>query len=87
MAKAKTTSQKVGKVASKVLTSQNTGSKSKTAAVSALAQVKTPVKSTSQTAATAASKVLTDGRTSKAAKTAAASALAQKTPTSKSKKK
>ena len=87
MSRSKTTNSKVATVASKVLASPNTGAKPKTAAASALAQVKAPEKTTSPAAATAASKVLTDGRTGKAAKTAAGSALSQKKAQSKSKKK
>ena len=74
----KVTSKKAASSASKTLTSKSTGTKSKTAAGSALSQVKATNKQTSAKAATAASKTLTDGRTSKTSKSAAGSALAQK---------
>ena len=73
----KSTSEKVAKTASKVVKSPVTGTASKTAAGSALAQ-KGNDKKTSAAAASAASKVLRDGRTSTASKSAAGSALSQK---------
>ena len=72
----KKTSVPAAKVASSVLKNASTGSASKTAAGSALAQ-RGNNKTTSRTAASAASKVLRDGRTSVASKSAAGSALAQ----------
>lgn len=75
--KGETTSKSVGSKASSVLRSTDTGSKSKTAAASALSQ-RTPGKATSAPAAKAASQVLRDGRTSSASKAAAASTLTQK---------
>jgi len=78
MAKSKQTQPKAAKAAAKVLESKNTGSKSKTAAGSALTQSKTTKESTGKKAASAASKVLKDGRTSKDSQTAAGSALSQK---------
>jgi len=58
---------------------QKTGTKSKAAAGSALAQTKAPKKTTSKRVASKASSVLRDGRTSKSSKSAAGSALSQKT--------
>lgn len=73
----KKTGPAAGSKASGVLTSPETGKASKSAAGSALAQVKSN-KTTSAQAATAASKTLRDGRTSDASKSAAGSALAQR---------
>lgn len=73
----KQTSKPAASKASKTLTNKSTGSKSKTAAGSALAQKNAPKKQTSSKAASAASKTLRDGRTSKASKSAAGSALSQ----------
>lgn len=78
MANKKVTGKKAASSASKTLKNKTTGSKSKTAAGSALSQAKAPKKETSSRAATAAAKTLRDGRTSKASKSAAGSALAQK---------
>ncbi len=78
MTKGKTTSRKAASNASKTLTDDSTGSKSKTSAGSALSQTGTPNKSTSKSAAKSAAKVVSDGRTSKASKSAAGSALSQK---------
>lgn len=78
MAKSKVTSPKAASSASKTLHSRGTGTKSKTAAGSALSQTKTPDRVTSTKAASAASSVLRDGKTSKASKSAAGSALSQK---------
>jgi hypothetical protein len=78
MVKSKVTSKRVAKSASITLRSKSTGSKSKTAAGSALSQTKAPKKQTSKKAASVASSVLRDGRTSKTSKSAAGSALAQK---------
>lgn len=75
----KITRPQVAKSASKVLRDKNTGSKSKSAAASALSQTKAPKKTTSAAVASKASAVLRDGRTSKSSKSAAGSALAQKT--------
>lgn len=72
----KKTSAGAAKNASKVLASPSTGTNSKSAAGSALAQ-KGSTKVTSKAAATAASQVLRDGRTSTASKSAAGSALSQ----------
>jgi hypothetical protein len=72
----KTTSTKVAKKSSTVLSSASTGKASKSAAGSVLSQVKA-AKETSKGVATKASQVLRDGRTSQAAKSAAGSALAQ----------
>lgn len=72
----KKTSPSAATAASKVLSSPSTGTKSKAAAGSALAQ-KGNSKITSPKAATAASKVLRDGRTSASSKSAAGSALSQ----------
>ncbi len=74
MTKGKTTGRKAASNASKTLTDESTGSKSKTSAGSALSQTDAPEKSTSKSA----SKVVSDGRTSKASKSAAGSALSQK---------
>lgn len=79
---AKTTSSRVAKSASSVLSSPKTSQTSKTAAGSTLAQVDSN-KTTSAKAATAASKVLRDGRTSAASKSAAGSALAQRSASKK----
>ncbi len=73
----KTTSKPVASKASKVLKSNSTGSKSKSAAGSALSQTKSPKKTTSPTVAKIASKILQDNRTSKESKSAAGSALSQ----------
>jgi len=78
MAKSKVTSPKAATSASKTLRSGSTGTKSKTAAGSALSQTKAPARVTTPKAARAASSVLRDGRTSKASKSAAGSALSQK---------
>lgn len=78
MAKSKVTSRGVARKASQTLRSKSTGTKSKTAAASALSQTKTPSKVTSKRAASAASAVLRDGRTSKTSKSAAGSTLAQR---------
>jgi hypothetical protein len=78
MAKPRTTGRQAAKAASKTLKSGSTGPKSKTAAGSALSQVKSPKKQTSPRAASAASKVMKDGRTAKPSKTAAGSALSQR---------
>lgn len=78
----KATSPSVATKASRVLASDETGSKSKTAAASALSQAKAQDKSTSPQAASAASKVLSDGRTSSKSTSAAGSALSQKDKTS-----
>lgn len=75
--KGETTSKTVASKASSVLRSDDTGSKSKTAAASALSQ-RTSGKATTAPAAKAASGVLRDGRTSDASKAAAASTLTQK---------
>lgn len=75
--KGETTSKSVGSKASSVMRSGDNGSKSKTAAASALSQ-RSPGKVTSAPAAKAASKVLSDGRSSSASKSAAASTLTQK---------
>jgi hypothetical protein len=85
MAKPKVTRPKAASNASKTLRNNNTGSKSKTSAGSALSQTKAPKKVTSSNAASAASSVLRDGRTSKSSKSAAGSTLAQR-PSSKKKK-
>ena len=74
----KVTGARAATKASSVMRSGSTGPASKTAAASALSQVKAPSKGTSAGAASTASKVLRDGRTSVASKTAAASALAQR---------
>lgn len=73
----KTTSKKVAKKASKVLRSDRTGTKSKSAAGSALSQTGTR-KKTSAGAARKASSTLRDGRTGAKSKSAAGRALAQK---------
>jgi hypothetical protein len=73
----KVTGSTAAKNASGVLSSNNTGVKSKSAAASALSQTKAPNKTTSSTVASKASAVLRDGRTSAQSKTAAGSALAQ----------
>lgn len=73
---AKSTSPKAAKSASTTLRSPSTGSASKSAAGSALAQKGTQ-KVTSPTAAKQASKVLRDGRTSTESRSAAGSALSQ----------
>jgi len=78
MTKGKTTGRKAASNASKTLTDDSTGGKSKTSAGSALSQTKAPNKTTSKQAAHSASKVVSDGRTSKASKSAAGSALSQK---------
>lgn len=78
MAKSKVTRPKAAKSASKTLLSKSTGSKSKSAAGSALSQTKAPKRVTSAKAAKSASAVLRDGRTSKASKSAAGSALSQR---------
>lgn len=75
--KGETTSKPVGTKASSVLRSPSTGTASKTASGSALAQ-RQPTKVTSVTAGAAASKVLRDGRSSAASKSAAASTLTQR---------
>jgi len=72
----KSTSPKVAKKASSVLGNSSTGKASKSAAGSALSQVK-PAKVTSAKAASSASKVLRDGRTGTASKSVAGSALSQ----------
>jgi hypothetical protein len=77
MAKGKVTGGKAASNASRTLQSGSTGTRSKTAAGSALSQTGAPDKTTSAKAASAASSVLRDGRTSAASKSAAASALAQ----------
>jgi len=77
MAKGKVTGGKAASSASHTLQSRSTGTRSKTAAASALSQTGAPGKSTSAAAAKAASSVMRDGRTSAASKSAAASALAQ----------
>ena len=75
----KTTSPKAATAASHTLSSGSTGSKSKSAAGSALSQKEpTNTKNTSSHAATAASKSLSDGRTWHETKSAAGSALSQK---------
>ena len=85
MTKGKTTGRKAASNASKTLTDDSTGSKSKTAAGSALSQTNAPNKMTSKPAAHSASKVVSDGRTSKASKSPAGSALSQKESTKGSK--
>lgn len=77
MAKGKITGAKAASSASTTLQSGSTGSRSKTAAGSALSQTSAPKKTTSPKAARAASSVLRDGRTSAASKSAAGSALSQ----------
>ena len=77
MANKKTTGKKAASNAAKTLQNKKAGSKSKTAAGSALSQRKAPKKQTSPKAATAASKTLKDGRTIKGSKSAAGSTLAQ----------
>jgi hypothetical protein len=74
----KVTGKAAAKSASKVLKSDSTGAKSKSAAGSALSQKNAPEKNTGKTAASAASKTLLDARTSKESKSAAASALSQR---------
>lgn len=81
MTKGKTTGRKAASNASKTLTDDSTGSKSKTSAGSALSQTGAPGKTTSKPAAKSASKVVSDGRTSKTSKSAAGSALSQKEST------
>ena len=83
MPKSKVTRPAAARSSSKTLKSPSTGSKSNTAAGSALSQTKAPKRVTSPKAAKAASAVLRGGRTSKASKSAAGSALSQ----AKSKKK
>ncbi len=78
MARAKVTRSQAASKASKTLNNKSTGSKSKSAAGSALSQTKAPKKVTSKRAASAASSVLRDGRTSKTSKSAAGSALSQR---------
>lgn len=78
MTKSKTTGRKAATNASKTLTNESTGSKSKASAGSALSQTDAPNKTTSKAAAHSASKVVSDGRTSKTSKSAAGSALSQK---------
>lgn len=77
MTKTKVTRPATASKASNVLTSENTGAKSKSAAASALSQTNAPNKTTSHSVASKASSVLRDGRTSAESKSAAASALAQ----------
>jgi len=78
MTRGKTTGRKAASNASKTLTDESTGGKSKTSAGSALSQTGAPNKTTSKPAARSASKVVSDGRTSKTSKSAAGSALSQK---------
>lgn len=78
MARGRVTGRRAASNASMTLRSGLTGSKSKTAAGSALSQRKAYQKTTSRRAATAASAVLRDGRTSRASKSAAGSALSQR---------
>ncbi|GJG87326.1 hypothetical protein tb265_25070 [Gemmatimonadetes bacterium T265] len=73
----KETSKRAATKASSVMTSGETGAKSKSAAGSALSQTGAPKKVTSPTVAKKASAALRDGRSSTATKTAAGSALAQ----------
>jgi len=77
MVKSKVTRPAAARSSSKILRTSSTGSKSKTAAGSALSQTKAPKRTTSPKAAKAASAVLRDGRTSKTSKSAAGSALSQ----------
>lgn len=77
MSQGKTTGGKAASSASGTLRSGSTGSRSKTAAGSALSQTSAPKKTTSPKAASAASSVLRDGRTSAASKSAAGNALSQ----------
>jgi len=77
----KSTSSKVAKKASQVLTSDNTGKTSKSVAGSVLSQVDSK-KGTSKNVATSASKVLRDGRTGSVTKSVAGSALSQTKKTS-----
>jgi hypothetical protein len=77
MAKGKVTSSRAATSASKTLSNEATGGKSKTAAGSALSQTAAPKKTTSKKAGSAASSVVRDKRTSKTSKTAAGSALSQ----------
>lgn len=79
MAKSRVTEKRAATSASKTLRAKTTGSKSKTAAGSALSQRVAPAKVRSKRAASASSKVLSDRRTSKASKSAAGSALSQRT--------
>lgn len=78
MTKGKTTGRKAASNASKTLTDDSTGSRSKTSDGRALSQTNAPNKTTSKAAAHSASKVVSDGRTSKTSKSAAGSALTQK---------
>ncbi len=75
----KSTSAETAKKASGVLSSDDTGKASKSAAGSALSQVD-PGKTSSKQAASKASQVLRDGRTAAASKTVAGSVLAQAGP-------
>ncbi len=86
MVKSKVTSKTVAKKAAKILKSRSAGSKSKSAAGSALSQTKAPKKVTSKKAASKASSVLRNKRRSKIEKSAAGSALVQR-PSNKSKRK
>lgn len=85
MAPSKQTGTKAAKAAGKTLSSHVTGRASKSAAGSALTQVKSKTETTSKKAASAASAVLRDGRTSKTSKIAAGSALSQRDKSSKKK--
>lgn len=75
---ARETGKKAASNASKTMRSKATGSKSKSAAGSALSQRKAPSKDTSAPAAKKASATLRDGRTNTPSKSAAGSALSQR---------
>ena len=81
---AKETSKRAASKASSVMSSPETGAKSKSAAGSALSQTGAPKKVTSPAAAKKASAALRDGRSGAATKTAAGSTLSQ-TPSKKRK--
>ncbi len=74
----KVTSKKVASAASKVLRDGRTSKNSKTAAWSALNQIKAPNKTISKKAASAASKVLKSKSTSRRSKSVGGSALGQR---------
>ena len=73
----KETSKRAATKASGTLRSDDTSSKSKTAAASALSQRKAPARKTTPAAAKKASATLRDGRSAAASKSAAGSALSQ----------